>query len=225
MKKVKYLFAVLVFITTACATQTGLEDKSNTEIRKKYPELASLGVTAEEEALKYLDRFPSAVDNPSKLILVKERKSFSKLKLAFKAIKRVEKHFIVYDKVDNRVYFFIKTEMREETSYIIILFLVSILLFLRAVNYINNWDDGNGFFLLAVAMALPLTVLITLSTIFFNSILLTIFTGLVLFGIVIFISMIFFAIISIYFEMRYYSLISILFYILVMGLIVWEFFI
>jgi hypothetical protein len=129
MKKL-IAFFVFVFVATICSAQVELEGNKEGvyRIKENTQEWAPSEITAEPEAVKYIDNFSQAISAPDIPILVGQSEKILKLKPVFKKLVEVEEHFIVYKEDGDSIGFFIKVKKREEPSYLILFSIASILL-------------------------------------------------------------------------------------------------
>lgn len=127
------LFAITAF--TSCASQgepetkdyKRIDQKEIYQVKKTECITTDVEVSVDQKAVEYADYFSQAVSKPDTPVLVKDDKRF-KLKSPFKKIVKTEKGFIIYNEIDNNISFFEEVETREESSCLILLSIIPILL-------------------------------------------------------------------------------------------------
>lgn len=118
------------FVTTICSAQIELEGNKEGVYRVKEDtqEWALSGITAEFEAIKYVDKFPQAINDPGTPILVKQDKKVLKLKPVFKELVEVKKNFIIYNNSTEAINYLETKETKEEFSYLVLIIVASLIL-------------------------------------------------------------------------------------------------
>jgi len=106
-----------------------------------YVEWQQLGITADPRATDYLDDFRSAIDNPGSLIMVKQSERL-KLKMVFRKTVKTKNSFIVYDDQSKMVNYTESVITEEKPSCIILLFILSIVLMIRANILFKKANEG-----------------------------------------------------------------------------------
>jgi hypothetical protein len=158
MKKL-IAFFVFVFVATICSAQVELEGNKEGvyRIKENTQEWAPSEITAEPEAVKYIDNFSQAISAPDIPILVGQSEKILKLKPVFKKLVEVEEHFIVYKEDGDSIGFFIKVKKREEPSYLILFSIASILLMVISNILFKKSCDVAAFAAFVAAFAAAFT--------------------------------------------------------------------
>ncbi len=140
----KLLFIFLFFLVTICNAQIKLEsNKEGTyRVKEKTEEWIPSEITSDLEAIKYLDKFYQAIQNPGTAILVERNEKKLKLKLVFKKLVETEEQFIVYKEASNNIHFFTNVETKEESSYLILLSITSMFLMIISNALYKRRKDG-----------------------------------------------------------------------------------
>jgi len=159
------LLLILFFVTTVCISQIELEysQEGVYRIKEGSQEWASSKITAEPKAVKYIDRFPQAINNAGEPILVEKNAKTLKLKPVFKKLVEVEARFIAYNDFTKVISYFELKKIQEETYYLVLFSFLSI--FLMMISNIFFKKDykllaiiANAFSVLAAFMAFFLYV-------------------------------------------------------------------
>ncbi|MDD3711324.1 MAG: hypothetical protein PHP37_01865 [Patescibacteria group bacterium] len=130
MKKL-FVFFVFTFVAIICSAQVELEGNKEGVYRVKEDtqEWAPSKITAEYEAIKYINKFSQAISSPDTPILAERSEEVLKLKLIFKKLVEVKERFIFYNSQTNNIdYIETLPAEREESSYLILFSIASILL-------------------------------------------------------------------------------------------------
>lgn len=159
MRKLFFVLTALLFVPIVSNAQIELEVKDGA-YRAKDSSWTSSGITADPEAMKYVKKFPQAIEEPDTPILVKEGEvvGFS-LKSFLKKERKLKNHFIVYKK--NNISFFKEVEMIDMSLYIIIMIIFSGLSLIISNLTYNKRFSG---VLISLSLAFFLLVLVKLLT-------------------------------------------------------------
>ncbi len=84
--KEKIALLLLLFVTTVCSAQIKLEANGDGDYRVEEKEWRSSEITAEPDALQYLERFSQAIESPGTPILVGKEIEILRLKPVFKIL-------------------------------------------------------------------------------------------------------------------------------------------
>jgi len=165
MKKL-FLLLLVIFIATICNAQVELKkDKSLGYV--PVNESPEADFTASPEALKYSLSFDEAKRNPGKKILVEDFTRTLKLKLFLKKQVETSKAYIIYKNQTNNIDFIRNApEKKEESSYYVLLSIMSILLMLVSNVLFNKEYKGGAHLVAIVAIFLASFLASTIATTF-----------------------------------------------------------
>ncbi len=137
------LILLLFFVATVCSAQVELEANKKGEYRVKEDaqEYATSSITAEPEAIRYIESFSKAIYNPNSFIVIEKSKKTIKMTGLFKALKDFKEKGILFNSDENKIVFLEKKEEREEKSFILIFVIISIILMI-ILNMMFKKDIG-----------------------------------------------------------------------------------
>lgn len=142
MKK-SLLFLVIIFMTAICTAQVKLE--VNKEGAYRVPatvEWTVSVITADQEAIKYIDKFPQAIQGHAPIIVWRKEKVL-KQKLIFNKLVEVEEHWIFYNSQTKNIDYIKGPPSKEERfSLFILLGLISVIFMIISEIKLKKKDQG-----------------------------------------------------------------------------------
>jgi hypothetical protein len=150
------VFFVFILVTTICGAQIELECNSECKYRIKedVQEWAPSEITAEPGAIKYIDNFSRAIQNPDIPILVDQSEKILKLKPIFKKLVEIEEYFIIYNSQTKNIdYIEVAPTKEEESSYLILFSIVSIFLMIISNILYKKGQAAAAFAFVVAAVA------------------------------------------------------------------------
>lgn len=142
MKKLLF-FLFLIFVAVICEAQVKLESNKEGDYRvKATAEWGFSGITADQEAIKYIDRFHQAIKSHAPIIVWRNEKVL-KQKWIFKSLVEVEEHSIFYNSQTKNIDY-IKGEPinKEKFSFFILFGLISIIFGIISERKLKKNDQG-----------------------------------------------------------------------------------
>ncbi|MCF7795324.1 hypothetical protein K9M50_03125 [Patescibacteria group bacterium] len=118
---------LLLIILSSCSTQTILEDENGNHYLFSSKEIKENKLNIVGDAKYYSPFFSKAIDRAGRLILIKEKEEFKKLKPLFVKVIDVKSLSILYNKETNTIKTVRKVLVKEETSYLILFVFLSII--------------------------------------------------------------------------------------------------
>lgn len=154
-------FLIVVLAINISKAQIPLEINQDGKYRaKKDLTWRDTDILTDANALKYVDRFPEAIANPGKIILVDKKESV-KLKLFFKKKIKIYKEEVVYNDLRKEIFLIKSTEEKTEKSHIILFGIFSVF-FMIISNFFYRRKDSRYYVFLLFSTALALFFSISL---------------------------------------------------------------
>lgn len=124
MRKLLFALTALFFVPVISNAQIKLEVSENGAYRAKDSlEWTFSGITADPEAMEFIDQFPKAIEEPDTPILVEKESWFS----FFKKEKKSREYFIIYEKESNNISFFSEVKIKDIGLNMYIIAVISII--------------------------------------------------------------------------------------------------
>jgi hypothetical protein len=139
------LILLLFFVATVCSAQVELEanKKGKYRVKEDAQEYATSSITAEPEAIRYIESFSEAIENPNSFISIDKSEKIIKMTGLFKASKEFKEKGVLFNSDENKIVFIEKKEEREEKSFILILAIISVVLIIISnILYNKNKRDS-----------------------------------------------------------------------------------
>lgn len=154
MKKF-FLFFTLIFVATICGAQIKLQANKEGVYRLKTDSLEWVDseITAQSEALRYVEKFTEAISKPQQRILVERSENILKLKFLFKAEMVCKESFIIYNNHTKNIDYVDGVPIKKEESSYLILFSVGTILLMVASNLLHEKKKGFSVIFAAFATA------------------------------------------------------------------------
>jgi len=158
MKKIIILIFSLFCTTIICSSQIRLEGKNDVYRSVSNHEWASLEITADSAAIKYVDKFDRAINSPGIPVLVENGTRLVKFKTFFKKLVKTEECFIVYNDQKKNIDYIDGSVVKEESSYLVFFSFVSIFLMIIANRFYKKEDDRTILYSFLSTLVIMITI-------------------------------------------------------------------